>query len=127
MGHSELESWSMRSSAGAAKSGVGSDSGSNRRRPAGCSRSMLVMAMPVLRVVMVMPVSMLLIVSVTPAVGARLGVETASVHVEHQTYPSPHVIEHVVVLIGRGARLDLQGDVPVAEVIGRARERRWVV
>jgi len=58
--------------------------------------------------------------TVPRAVSARLGFEGPLFYDNRQAQRTDHVIENVIVPVGQPVLTDLQGDMPVAKVVGGA-------
>jgi hypothetical protein len=84
---------------------------------------MVVMVVP--RLVIVLVVMRVLVMRV--AVRAAFRLEGSVLEGQRKSEPAHHVVEHVIVLVGESTDADLERDVPITEVVRRAREQERVV
>jgi hypothetical protein len=64
-----------------------------------------------------------LFVSVLVPEGTRLGLERSATRLHGEAEPAHHVVEHVIVLVREPAIAELNGYVPVAEVVRTSQEQ----
>ena len=76
----------------------------------------------------VMPaVMMTVVMTVTTGIGTGLGLEGGLFDAHQETERGDHVVQHVIVRVAQPAVAYLQRHVPVAQVIGRARQQTRIV
>src|SRR5688572_14690130 len=75
---------------------------------------------------MIVPVSMVVTIAVrVPMAPVRSGLrlERRLLHLHAEPQAAHHVVQHVVMTVAQPAGMDLQGHVPVAQVVARAGEQ----